>query len=77
VGETVGGAGLLVSDKSPLEFAATVDRVTTDRALRSRMVDLGKRRAAELALPASGKRAIAAIEDAVKVAGTDERKRTA
>jgi glycosyltransferase involved in cell wall biosynthesis len=68
VGETVGGAGLLVSDKSPLEFAATVNRASTDDALRARMVDLGKARAEELALPASGMAAVAAIEDALKVA---------
>ena len=68
VGETVGGAGLLVSDKSALEFAATVDRVTSDRELRSRLVGLGKQRAAELSLPASATLVTAAIEAAMKVA---------
>src|ERR1700683_2345948 len=67
VGETVGGAGLLVSDKSPLEFAATGNRASTDEALRACMVDLGRARAAELALPASGMAVVAAIEEAVKV----------
>jgi glycosyltransferase involved in cell wall biosynthesis len=68
VGETVGGAGLLVADKSPLEFAATVDRVTSDPELRDCLVTLGKLRSAELSLPASGNQLVAAIDDAVKVA---------
>jgi glycosyltransferase involved in cell wall biosynthesis len=68
VGETVGGAGLLVSDKSPLEFAATVHRVTNDPELRSRLVALGKTRATELSMPASGRHIVAAIDDAVNVA---------
>jgi glycosyltransferase involved in cell wall biosynthesis len=68
VGETVGGAGLLVSDKSALEFAATVDRITSDPELRRRLVALGKQRAAELSLPASATLVTAAVEAAVKVA---------
>ena len=72
VGETVGGAGLLVRDKSPLEFAATVNRVTTDDALRARLVELGRIRAAQLSMPESGVQVVAAIDRAVKVADTKD-----
>lgn len=68
VGETVGGAGMLVTDKSSLEFAATVNRVTTDDALRSRLDELGRTRAVQLSMPESGVQVVAAIEKAVKVA---------
>ena len=48
VGETLGGAGVLLGDKSPLAVAAAVRRVLGDEALRGRMVREGRRRAAEL-----------------------------
>jgi glycosyltransferase involved in cell wall biosynthesis len=69
VGETVGSGGLLLDDKSPMVVAAAVDRVVRDPALSRRLVDCGRKRAAELSMPASGKKVISAIEQAVDAAG--------
>ncbi len=44
VGETLGGAGLLMETKNPLETAAVMNRVMTDRRLRERMVENGYER---------------------------------
>jgi L-malate glycosyltransferase len=70
VGETVGGAGLLVSEKSPMEFATTVHRATSDPELRDRLFELGKIRAEDLSMPASAKLFASAIEDAVLLAAS-------
>ena len=48
VGETLGGAGVLLGDKSPASVAAAVRRVLGDEALRERLAAAGRRRAAEL-----------------------------
>ena len=48
VGETLGGAGVLLGDKSPASVAAAVRRVLGDEALRRGLVAAGRRRAAEL-----------------------------
>ena len=48
VGETLGGAGVLLGDKSPAAVAAAVRRVLGDGALRRGLVAAGRRRAAEL-----------------------------
>ena len=48
VGETLGGAGVLLGDKSPLAVAAAVRRVLGDGRLRGRLAAAGRRRAAEL-----------------------------
>ena len=48
VGETLGGAGVLLGDKSPAAVAAAVSRVLGDRALRDRLAAAGRRRAAQL-----------------------------
>ena len=48
VGETLGGAGVLLGDKSPASVAAAVRRVLGDEALRCGLVAAGRRRAAEL-----------------------------
>ena len=48
VGETLGGAGVLLGDKSPAAVAAAVRRVLGDEALRGRMAAAGRCRAAEL-----------------------------
>ena len=61
VGETLGGAGVLLGDKSPLAVAAAVRRVLGDEALRGRMAAAGRRRAAEL----HPDRAAAAYADAL------------
>ena len=53
VPETLGDGGLCMPSKAPLTFAAAVDRVARDGALRAALVDGGRRRAAELDLSVS------------------------
>lgn len=65
VPETVGGAGVLVADKDPLRFAATVHRVLADAALRRRLADAAGRRVADLALERNRDRLGRAVEAAV------------
>ena len=48
VAGTLGGAGVLLGDKSPAAVAAAVGRVLGDGALRGRLMAAGRRRAAEL-----------------------------
>ena len=43
--ETVADAGLILSDKSPLVFAASVHKVLEDEALRDHLIERGRRRA--------------------------------
>ncbi len=50
VGETVGGGGLVLGDKSPLVVAAAVDRVVGDRVVREGLVGAGRARVGELSL---------------------------
>ena len=69
VGETVGGGGLLLGNKSPMVVAAAVDRVLRDQVLRTRLADAGRTRAGALSMPASGRRLVSAIDRAVEVAG--------
>jgi glycosyltransferase involved in cell wall biosynthesis len=47
VTETVGDAGLLLGDKDPLVWAAVVDRVIRDQALRRNLIERGRRRLAD------------------------------
>lgn len=62
VPETVGGAAVLVEDKSPTLLAAAVHRVVSDRELSGRLVAAGRQRLAEVGLPASTERLRAAVE---------------
>ena len=48
VGGTLGGAGVLLGDKSPAAVAAAVSRVLGDRVLRDGLAAAGRRRAAQL-----------------------------
>ena len=50
VGGTVGYGGLLLGDKHPLTFAAALQRVATDAALRDRLATAGARRAGDFAI---------------------------
>ncbi|MEM7140394.1 MAG: glycosyltransferase [Actinomycetota bacterium] len=51
--ETIGGAGLVLDDKSPGHVAAAIERVVGDDAVRAGLVDRGHQRAAELGPPAA------------------------
>ena len=65
VPETVGDAGLLLSDKSPLHFAAAVGRVLSDDTLRRRLTAAGLARAAGFSLPDSQRRFVSLVQRAV------------
>jgi L-malate glycosyltransferase len=65
VPETVGGAGLVLEDKSPVPFAAAVGRVLRDDALRGVLAAAGRRRAAGFDLAASTQRFVSLVQEAV------------
>jgi glycosyltransferase involved in cell wall biosynthesis len=51
VPETIGDAGLVLTDKDPLMVACAVDRVLSDRSLNAHIVEAGRNRVEQLALP--------------------------
>jgi L-malate glycosyltransferase len=65
VPETVGDAGLVLSDKSALPFAAAVGRVLEDPHLRTLLAAAGRERAAGFDLAASTDRFVSLIRNAV------------
>src|SRR5580704_4686059 len=69
VPETVGGAGLVLDDKSPLPFAAAVGRVLRDATLRDVLAAAGRARAAEFDLAASTRRFVSLVQQAVGIQG--------
>ena len=68
VPETVGGAGLVLDDKSPVPFAAAVARVLRDATLRAVLVGAGRERAAGFDLEASTARFVSLVRQAVGAA---------
>jgi glycosyltransferase involved in cell wall biosynthesis len=62
VPETVGGAGLLLADKSPGLFAAAVSRVLSDPALARSLSDAGRARVAAFDLPRAQGELVAHIQ---------------
>ena len=67
VPETVGDAGLLLADKSPLRFAAAVGRVLSDGTLRQHLSAAGLARAAGFNLPDSQRRFVSLVQGAIGV----------
>jgi L-malate glycosyltransferase len=65
VPETVGGAGLVLDDKSAVPFAAAVGRVIGDQRLRAVLSAAGLARAAEFDLAASTRRFVGLLQQAV------------
>jgi glycosyltransferase involved in cell wall biosynthesis len=65
VPETVGSAGLLLSDKAPLHFAAAVGRVLSDRALSQHLARVGRARADAFDLSASQQKFVALVQEAI------------
>jgi glycosyltransferase involved in cell wall biosynthesis len=65
VPETVADAGLVLSDKSALPFAAAVGRVLGDPQLRSLLASAGRARAAGFDLGASTDRFVSLVREAV------------
>jgi L-malate glycosyltransferase len=62
VPETVGDAGLVLGDKDPLAVALAVDEVCRPGPVRDRMVEAGRRRAADFSLAATSRVLLAGIE---------------
>lgn len=58
VPETLGGAGILLSDKSASSVAAAVNRVVTDQKLRGQLVAAGTRRLSEFDLSESRRKLV-------------------
>jgi len=67
VPETVAGAGLVLASKDPLHFAAALARVASDADLRSRLAEIGRRRAEALSLSRSTERFVELVRRAVGV----------
>jgi L-malate glycosyltransferase len=65
VPETVGGAGLVLNDKSALPFAAAVGRVLRDATLRRVLAAAGRERAAGFDLTDSTDRFVSLVQRAV------------
>jgi glycosyltransferase involved in cell wall biosynthesis len=65
VPETVADAGLVLPSKAPLVFAAAVNRVMTDPALRSRLAAAAARRVDELSVQRSTDRFVSLVRQAV------------
>jgi glycosyltransferase involved in cell wall biosynthesis len=63
--ETVGGAGLILPDKSPGLFATAVHRVLGDATLRATLSAAGVARAAQFDLPASVNRFVSLVQRAI------------
>jgi glycosyltransferase involved in cell wall biosynthesis len=68
VPETVGKAGLLLSTKEPLRFAASVHRVVADKRLRAQFVEAGVRRAEAFSLSNSRRRFVDLVVEVVGAA---------
>lgn len=67
VGETVGSGGLVIEDKAPMVLASAAHRVVADTAVRTRLVEAGRRRARTFSLEAAGRAMAVAMEQAVHV----------
>ena len=63
--ETVADAGLLLSSKEPLLFAASVHRVVEDERLRKQFVEAGARRAEAFSLSNARRRFVDLVVEAV------------
>jgi len=65
VPETVGGAGLVLPDKSPASFAAAVGRILSDDALRQHLARAGRARADGFSLSDSQRHFVSLLQDAI------------
>jgi glycosyltransferase involved in cell wall biosynthesis len=66
VPETVADAGVLLTDKDPLVVATAVDRVLHDDALRTELVDAGRRRAEDFSLERTSARLLELLDGFVR-----------
>jgi L-malate glycosyltransferase len=65
VPETVGGAGLVLPDKSPARFAGAVNKVLTDATLRRHLATAGLARSASFSLPDSQRKFVSLVQETV------------
>jgi glycosyltransferase involved in cell wall biosynthesis len=65
VPETVGGAGLVLPDKSPAAFATAVGRILSDGELRQHLADAGRARADGFNLPESQRHFVSLLQEAI------------
>jgi len=65
VPETVGGAGLVLPDKSPASFAAAVGRILSDEALRRHLASAGRARADGFRLSDSQRHFVSLLQEAI------------
>lgn len=63
--ETVGEAGVLVRNKTPLSLAASIHRVVTDKTLRSRLIAAGHARAGSFDHVSSREKFVDLLVDAI------------
>jgi glycosyltransferase involved in cell wall biosynthesis len=66
VPETVGDAALLLEDKDPLLVATAVDRVLGDAALRSELVEAGRKRADDFSLERTSRQLLDLLDGFVR-----------
>jgi glycosyltransferase involved in cell wall biosynthesis len=66
VPETVGKAGLVLSDKSPVRFATAVARVLSDGTLRQHLSGAGRARAGAFTLTGSQRRFVSLVQAAIR-----------
>lgn len=71
VPETVAGAAVLLGAKDPLTVAAAVHLVTSDGALRRRLVDAGVERASQFTLERASRRFRTVIEEFLREEGCE------
>jgi glycosyltransferase involved in cell wall biosynthesis len=65
VPETLGGAGILLDGKDPAVVAAALHRAVTDGPLRAALVEAGRRRADDFALPRTKERFASVMAEAL------------
>jgi glycosyltransferase involved in cell wall biosynthesis len=66
VPDTVGDAGLLLTDKDPLVVASAVERLRSDAALRTNLVDAGRRRVEHFSIAHTGPQLIETLSTLMK-----------
>jgi glycosyltransferase involved in cell wall biosynthesis len=66
VPDTVGDAGVLLTDKEPLIVATAVERLRSDPAVRALLVEAGRRRVEEFSIARTGPRWIASLTELMK-----------
>ena len=64
--ETVGDGGLLLTDKDPVVVAGAAERLRSDAALRTRLVDAGRKRVEHYSIARTGPQLIESLTHLMK-----------